>query len=247
MRILLYILADISMVYFLLLLLKVGPASLFCYFFLVLSILLFLIGRLLDSQRWRKVPKWCRILIYTCFFLGLSLFFGLEALIISNGLQRTEQEADYVVVLGCRVMGKMPSLSLQYRIDAAVEYLQAHPQSRAVLTGGQGIGEDITEAEAMYAAMLKQGIARERLLLEKASTNTKENLEFAKQYINPENDRIVIVSTNFHMYRAGKIARAAGYKSVEGYSAKSVWYLIPADYIREALAVVKNLILGNMG
>lgn len=234
------------MVYFLLLLLKIGPASLFNYFFLILAVLLFLVGRLLGSVFWRELSGRVKGAVYIFVSLVMLLFLVLEGLIIMGGAEQTKEDGDYVVVLGCKVNGTNPSLSLQYRINAAAEYLKAHPDSKAVLTGGQGIGEDITEAEAMYNSMVALGIAKERLLLEKESTTTKENLEFAKQYIDPEKDSIVIVSTNFHMYRAGRIARAAGYRSVAGYGAKNVWYLIPADYIREALAIVKNLVLGNM-
>lgn len=234
------------MVYFLLLLLKIGPASLFNYFFLILAVLLFLVGRLLGSVFWKTLSGHVKRAVYIFISLGILLFLVLEGLIIMGGAEHTKEDGDYVVVLGCKVNGTNPSLSLQYRINAAVEYLTSHPDSKAVLTGGQGMGEDITEAEAMYNSMVALGIAKERLLLEKESTTTKENLEFAKQYIDPEKDSIVIVSTNFHMYRAGRIARTAGYQSVTGYSAKNVWYLIPADYIREALAIVKNLVLGNM-
>lgn len=242
-----YVLGDVSMLYFLLLLLRIGPASLFIWFFLILAVLLFFVGRLSGSAFWRELSGRVKRVIYIFVLCGMLLFLALEGLIIAGGARHMQENADYVVVLGCKVNGTTPSLSLQYRIDAAVEYLKAHPDSQAVLTGGQGIGEEITEAEAMYHGMVEQGIAGERLLLEKKSTTTKENLEFAKEYIDPEQDSIVIVSTNFHMYRAVKIAKAAGYRSVEGYSAKNVWYLIPADYIREALAILKNLALGNLG
>lgn len=246
-QLIIYMFADISMLYFLLLILKVGLASQFNYFFLVLSVLLFLVGRFLSSDMWKSLPKAGKWAVCICVCIGFIAFAVLEGLIISGGTEHTEKEADYVVVLGCRVKGKTPSLTLQYRIDAAVEYMNAHPDCKAVLTGGQGIGEDITEAQAMYESMVKQGIAGERLLLENQSTTTKENLEFAKQYIDPEKDSIVLVSTNYHIYRAKRIAGAAGYTRVEGYGARNVWYLVPADYIREALAILKNLVLGNMG
>lgn len=245
-QIFLYILADISILYFLLLIIKTGLQSPFNYFFLILSILLFLCGRFLDSLFLRQLPKSMKIVLAFCVCAGVVLFVFLEGLIISGSVKHTDEDADYVVVLGCRVRGTVPSLSLQYRIAAAVEYLDAHPDAKAVLTGGQGIGEEITEAQAMYDAMVSMDISSDRLLLENQSTTTKENLEFAKQYINPETDRIVLVTTGYHMYRAGRIAEAAGYQMVESYSAKNVWYLVPADYIREALAILKNFLLGNM-
>ena len=41
-------------------------------------------------------------------------------------------------VLGAQVKGTRPSLSLQYRIDSACEYLKENPGTRAVLSGGKG-------------------------------------------------------------------------------------------------------------
>lgn len=57
--------------------------------------------------------------------------------------------SDYLIILGARVRGETPSLDLQYRLDVAYDYLEKSPSTKAILTGGQGKGEDITEAEAM--------------------------------------------------------------------------------------------------
>ncbi len=242
-----YLLADVSMVYFILLLIKTGVTSPFNYFFALLSVLLFLAGRFFDSAYWKQMPPAGKKGILAVLCLGFLFFAGLEALIISGSVQRTKEDADYIVVLGCRVRGTTPSLSLMYRIDAAIEYLEAHPDAKAVLTGGQGIGEDVAEGQAMYDVMVKRGIDPGRLLVEAASTTTKENLEFAKKkYLNPEKDKVVLVTTGYHMFRASRIAQKAGYRHLYGYSARTVWYLVPADYIREALAIVKNFLLGNL-
>lgn len=41
-----------------------------------------------------------------------------------------------------------PSLSLKTRLDAALAYLEEYPEIPAVLTGGTGYGEEISEADA---------------------------------------------------------------------------------------------------
>ena len=75
------------------------------------------------------------------------------------------QPADAVVILGAGVNGTTPSVALQTRIDAAERYLKAHPGIPAGLSGGQGPGEDISEARAMYNALTDRGIDPERLIL----------------------------------------------------------------------------------
>ena len=67
------------------------------------------------------------------------------------------------IVLGCSVRGKKPSRILTERLDAAKDYLEENPQAIAVLSGGQGADEDISEAECMYEYLSAHGITPERL------------------------------------------------------------------------------------
>ena len=63
-----------------------------------------------------------------------------------------------VIVLGCQVKGERPSLMLTGRMDAAIRYLQDHPDVLCVVSGGKGDGEMITEAECMFRYMTARGI-----------------------------------------------------------------------------------------
>ena len=87
--------------------------------------------------------------------------------------------------------------------------------------------------------------------MEDQSTSTKENLDYSKEILtkageNVKESKVVVVTTDFHVLRAVGIARKAGYEQVEGLAAKSVWYLIPTNYVREFMAVVKDKLIGNM-
>ena len=88
-----------------------------------------------------------------------------------------------LLVLGCRVYGARPSRLLRWRADRAAKYLKAHPQSVAVLSGGQGRDEAISEAEAMRRLLTQAGIAPSRLLLEDKSTSTQENIAFSGEIL----------------------------------------------------------------
>lgn len=55
-----------------------------------------------------------------------------------------------MIVLGCGVNGDRPSLMLTERLDAAYDYLNTHEEVVGILSGGQGKGENISEAECMY-------------------------------------------------------------------------------------------------
>lgn len=148
------------------------------------------------------------------------------------------------VVLGCRVYGERASLSLVERLEAAYEYLTEHPEANCVVSGGQGPGEDISEAECMYRWLVDKGIDSSRIYKEDKSTSTEENIAFSKEVIRKNEliENIVIVTNEYHIYRAGMIADDKGlvWGAKPGHSA--IW-LFPTYYVRELYAILAEWIL----
>ena len=72
---------------------------------------------------------------------------------------------------------------LSERLCAAYEYLNRNPKAMCVLSGGQGDGEEISEAECMYRYLTGRGIDGARLLLEDQSTTTAENLQYSMELL----------------------------------------------------------------
>ena len=116
--------------------------------------------------------------------LVLLAIFVAELYILSkSGKRQPSKEADYLIILGAHVNGMIPSRALMSRIIAAYEYMKDNPSTKAVLTGGQGRGENITEAFCMKRELLELGIEEARLLIEDKSTTTEENISFGKRII----------------------------------------------------------------
>lgn len=147
------------------------------------------------------------------------------------------------VVLGCRVYGERASLSLVERLEAAYEYLSRHPEAKCVVSGGQGPGEDISEAECMYRFLVNKGIAPERIYKEDLSTSTEENIAFSKAVIAEEGlpEEIVIVTNEYHIYRAGMIADENALKW-GAKPAQTAYWLFPTYYVRELYAILAEWI-----
>lgn len=147
------------------------------------------------------------------------------------------------VVLGCSVKGTNPSTILKERMDAAFVYLQENPSALCILSGGQGPGEDISEAECMYRYLTEQGIESGRLLLEDKSVTTEENLLFSKEILNERGlgNRITIVTSEFHSYRAGIMAEKIGLESYSTPSSTMILYL-PTYYVRELYGILYYMI-----
>ena len=185
----------------------------------------------------------CFLLLIGCIAAGITLGF-----VVSAAHPAEEPTCDYLIVLGAGVNGTVPSLTLQDRINAAYDFLSVHPNTVAVLSGGQGPRENITEAACMYRELTQMGIDSSRLLLEEKSTSTMENLTFSMNVleditgIRPE--KVGILSSEYHIFRAKCFAKDLGLEPV-GIPAKTSWFSLRTNYyLREIAAVWKYLIFG---
>ena len=105
--------------------------------------------RLIDVLR-RKNEKTARALkriLSACVVLGVLALAAIEIPIIISARTDESTDAPYAIVMGAGVNGETPSLSLLNRLEAAKSFLDEHPESKAVVSGSLGEGEDISEAE----------------------------------------------------------------------------------------------------
>ena len=155
-------------------------------------------------------------------------------------------EVDYLIVLGAGLNGTAPSQSLLDRLRATRKYMELYPNSRAIVSGGQGDGEDITEAEGMFRWLTAHGIAPERILLEDRATSTIENLRFSMELIESHGGsaKIAILSSEYHLYRASRIAAAMGLEAETVAAETTHPSLRILYYIREGCGVLYQTISG---
>lgn len=202
-------------------------------------LLYWLLARL--SRTGRKGAKLMTLLLTLCLALGLTAagITGGEILRASRGAPETD--CPYLVVLGAGVNGTKPSLSLQNRLDAAYAYLAAHPDTLCVVSGGQGGGEDISEAECMFRELTARGIGESRILKEEAAVNTRENIRFSLDLIAQRTgtrpDTIGLVSSEYHLCRASHFARAEGVTAV-GIPGETSWFLLKVNYLLREIAAM---------
>ena len=172
-------------------------------------------------------------------FARLIGLVGAETALMARAASNAPDGAATLVVLGCQVIGKSPSLMLGERLNAAYNYLIENPEARCIVSGGQGADEQISEAECMFNYLVSKGISPDRIYKEDQSTSTKENLLFSQQIIEKYglNRNIAIATNEFHEYRAGLIANELGIKS-KAVSAGTAWWLFPTYYLRELYGIV---------
>ena len=130
-------------------------------------------------------------------------------LIISAMDGRGEPVSDTLIVLGTTVNGTEPSPMLKQRLDAAVEFLNAHPETACIVTGGKGDEINLSEAQCMFNYLTAAGVAEDRITMEDRATSTVENLRNVRSML--DTNEVTILSSDFHLFRSGLIARDAGF------------------------------------
>ncbi len=193
--------------------------------------------------------KILRTVLTAIVILGICIFVGTEAVILKASLGAEDPQCDYIVVLGAKVNGTAPSLSLSDRLDGAYDYLTKYPDAIAVLSGGQGPDEGISEAQCMLEQLTARGIDPARLWLEDKATSTWENMKFTLDLIEAKTGtrptQLGILSSEYHLFRASLFAKDCGVTPV-GIPAATSWPSIRLNYfLREVAGVWHYLILGG--
>lgn len=209
------------------------------------SILLFVLLRLASVHK-AEAGRHVKFGFVLILLSGLAVFTLVEGLIVHAGNKRPQEGAGYVIVLGAQVRGTALSRALKNRLDTAYGYLVKNESARVIVSGGRGYGEDISEARAMKDYLIGKGLKAERILMEDKSTNTYENLLYSKALMKQENQKTVIVTNSFHVFRAVSIARKLGITEVNGLGAPVNDILVLNYYVREFFAVVKDMLAGNI-
>lgn len=185
-----------------------------------------------------------KIVVMTFLVLLILILYvvTIHTLIQHTADQETPENADYLIVLGAKVNGKQMSLALYNRAKVALSYLEENPNTKVICTGGQGRGEEITEAEAVSQFLLENNIAENRIIREEKSTSTMENIKFAKSLLEVDNPNVIIVSNDFHLFRAKLIAKRQKLVNVYTLPAKTPEIVKIQLFLREYIAVAKTLV-----
>lgn len=199
-----------------------------------------------------KFPKGMKVLrrVFTlCLVIFLFLAAVTEGFIFHASLGDPEESCQYIVVLGAKVRYDGPSVSLMDRIRGAYDYLTAHPDVIAVVSGGQGPDEPMSEAQCMYERLVAMGIDPERIWMEDQSASTWANLNYALDLIEEKTGtrptKLGVVSSEYHMLRAGMQAKDCGIEPVLIPAHTSLTSQRVNHFMREVAGVWHYMVLGG--
>lgn len=242
------VIAMISLCYYIVIISYAGIKASFCWFWLCGAVISGGISYVLRQSLQEKIilSNTIQKIVVAIGLLGVIGFLIIEGVLIYYANTKPVKNADYMIVLGAQVRGTKITKSLKYRLDTAISYLEKNQNTHVIVSGGQGPGEDIAEANAMSQYLTEKGIDKSRISIEDQSRNTNENILFSKKFIKGNNKKVVIVSNGFHIFRGVSIAKKQKIGIINGLGAPTDSILRVNYYIREAFAVVKDVLVGNI-
>lgn len=213
------------------------------------AVILFYVAMPFVGLRFPKLAHTATVAVTVVLALGLTVCAVTEGIIIHASFGSPEEPVDYVVVLGAKVRDDGPSVSLWDRIYAARDYLQAHPNTIAVLSGGKGKDEPTSEAQCMFTELLAMGISPDRLWQEDKAESTWENIRYSLDLI--ENNtgtrptRLGVLSSEYHLFRASLFTRKNGVEFVGIPAQTSHLSQKVNHFMREVAGVWHYILLGG--
>ena len=210
--------------------------------FLGLAAVLALFGAL--SGRHTAAARRMRVTMIVILLIGAGCFLAAEIPVLLDCRSAADTAAPHLIVCGAGVHGSVPSRSLTDRLRAALDWLQTNPDADAVLSGCQGPGEDLSEAQAMFDWLAERGVDPARLILEDRATDSYENIQYSLALLGPDPGRVAILSSEYHLHRLEYMAEKLGCEPVPVAARTSNPVMFLNYAVREAFAMWKLWVFG---
>ena len=186
--------------------------------------------------------------IVALILVGLIAVIGIDGYVTSRGSSRiiTLEEAqelkdvDCVLVLGCLVKDNgTPSDMLHDRLRMGVELYKAGAAPKLLMSGDHG-RTNYDEVAAMKQFAVDADVPSSDVFMDHAGFSTYESLYRARDIFKA--DKIIIVSQEYHLYRALYIAEQLG---IDAYGVSADYHTYAGQLVRdcrEILARTKDCI-----
>ena len=181
------------------------------------------------------------IIIITIIVLGINLYVRISTnkQIIKENDYTALSNVDCIIILGAGIWEDKPSPMLEDRLLEGIKLYQNGVSDKIIMSGDHGRRE-YDEVNIMKNYAIEKGIPSENIFMDHAGFSTYESIYRAKDIF--EAKKVVIVTQEYHLYRALYIANQLGLEAY-GVGADSRQY-VGATYreLREILARDKDFI-----
>jgi len=202
--------------------------------------------------KWRAASAWRRWLwragwvAFAVWLASVAAFFHTLSREMAESAPKAAA-AKAIVILGSGTPNCTPSPTLAARLNVGLALARQWPAARVVVSGGQDFMEGCREADVMGNYLVARGLSADRLIREGRSTSTEENLRFSRELLAKQGvgagDPLVVVTSDFHLMRAKRIAHKEGFGQVAGAAAPTPLYLRYNAWLREYFALISGWVL----
>ena len=183
-----------------------------------------------------------KLLLLLC-LIGFLCWTALVAFITykEHTVAAPDTDTQAIIVLGAQVKADGTlSVQLEWRMQEALKQYMRHPQV-IVVCGAQGANEPAPEAHVMRNWLLENGVSSDDILMDDQSFNTRQNIANAKRLLPDDVNKVLIVTSNYHLPRAMALAEDTGFDA-QGVGSPIKLIYWAKNHYREALAWVKYLL-----
>lgn len=170
----------------------------------------------------------------------IALLVIYASVILISSYDKDTENADYLIVLGCKLDENKPTAALVSRIDKAISYLDDNPECKVIVSGGITEGNSISEAQVMSNLLIERGIDPSRIIREDKALDTYENFFYSRKLMK-EGKKICFCSSDYHILRSKLMANKNGIKPSSISSRSSLKELLIHLPIEEYF-IIKNSI-----
>lgn len=194
-------------------------------------------------KRQRTKKKWktrlvillCLVILGGCGVLGINGYVKQTGagMILSPEDAAKLEDVDCILVLGCKVENDgSPSPMLRDRLTRGVDLYFQGASPKLLMSGDHG-KEDYNEVGAMKEFAIEKGVPSENVFMDHAGFSTYESVYRAKEIFGA--DKIIIVTQQYHLYRALYIAKAL---EVEAYGVGCDYNTYAGQWTREVREIL---------
>ena len=190
----------------------------------------------------------CLVVLLGLGILGAGVVFGINGYVVNSTRDQLLspeaaallEDVDCILVLGCKVKSNgEPSAMLEDRLRRGVELFHAGAAPKLLMSGDHGT-MTYNEVQSMKQYAIDRDIASSDVFMDHAGFSTYESIYRAKDIFQAK--KIIIVTQEYHLYRALYIANALG---IEAYGVNADYRNYSGQFardIREILARNKDFL-----
>ena len=198
---------------------------------------------------WSTWKKWAKLTFVSLFSIGVAIAVINLIFILTPETVSMNESADNVILLGGGIDkdGKLPA-SVMSRVEKTAEYLNHHPDSICIVTGGTLKWLPYPEAPELKNQLIKKGVSADRILVEDRAKDTIQNFQYSCKMLSDFRGvsiqqildmPTIVVTSRFHLRRSERLAHRIGFTNIKGIPATCPAIYVPHSYVREICAYVK--------